>query len=197
VEQATQTDSLEMAELAVEQDRQLDAAHNKAGEKTRDLARALEQVQALQTQLQLQTQLADQYKEEVRTLEIQFEGAMGKQRRAEDALSLAECQLRKERGQQSTRPVSRAWDEPLVSCGGAKDAPSQASTRSSFNARCWSANGRRRGGGIRPPTGGRDTPETDIFTPRGACDEPAFEESLSTSEGEGEAELSPFRPRFS
>jgi septal ring factor EnvC (AmiA/AmiB activator) len=195
VEQGTQTDWIEMKNDWIEQDRQLEAAHSEAGEKTRDLARAQDQIQALLKQLKMQTQMAEQYKEEVRTLEVQLEGVMAKQRRAEDACNLAESQLRKERDQSGSRPVSSAWiDESLGSRGEAKENLSQASTRSSFQARCWSANGRRQ----RPQTGEeRATPETK-FTPRGARtrDEPAFEESLSTSEDDDEAELNRLHPRL-
>lgn len=123
-EQATQTDS------AVEQlrmhEKQLAAAHQKAGEKTRELWDAQEQGRVLQKQLLQQEKLVSQYKEEISNLEEQLRVAIAKQHRAEDERTLAEQSSAQ--AQRSLR-VAQAWGEVKADCGeNSTRAPSPQST---------------------------------------------------------------------
>eukprot|EP00747_Dinoflagellata_sp_TGD_P026083 gnl/TRDRNA2_/TRDRNA2_131697_c0_seq3.p1 gnl/TRDRNA2_/TRDRNA2_131697_c0~~gnl/TRDRNA2_/TRDRNA2_131697_c0_seq3.p1 ORF type:complete len:403 (+),score=70.66 gnl/TRDRNA2_/TRDRNA2_131697_c0_seq3:59-1267(+) len=92
--------SMEVAEMAA----QLEAMHVEVGEKTRELRKSQESIRQLQSEVKIQANLAEQYREEVKTLEDQLARAKSTQQRAEDERCIVEWQLR---NAEQKRPPSR------------------------------------------------------------------------------------------
>mmetsp|Transcript_43940 Transcript_43940/g.103956 ORF Transcript_43940/g.103956 Transcript_43940/m.103956 type:complete len:350 (-) Transcript_43940:122-1171(-) len=137
-----QTDETELMSIYREQ---LDAMHKEVAMKGRELRKVQETVHTLRAELNQQKRLADQYKDQVDTLEAQLVGATQAQQRAEDEKAMAQWRLRTAegaaRGERSCTPgpasarVMKAWSE--ASC-----SPADGAFHGSAGARPASAIGR-------------------------------------------------------
>lgn len=185
-EQSIQTDEGDPRDRS---DLYLEAAHQRAGEKTRELRSAHKRIKQLEAQVLSQDKMLTQYKSEMERLEERLRIAILKQHRAEQERDFSHQSLKNDRmADQSGRSpcISQAWAKPNFdddsTCASSQNTPKDISPSS----------GSLPGGFLHRPMSANIASRPKSARRWSNCgesrDEAAFEEPSSTDDEEDAAE---------